>query len=145
MNWNFGADRVRNEVILVGRILLVVLFIVFGWGKMTAFGATVAYMTQAGLPSPAITAMIAVLVEFFFCLVLLAGAFTRPLALLLAAYTVAAAFIGHEYWTMTGMARAAATINFYKNISIVGGFLLLYVTGPGLYSIDAALGRERPV
>jgi putative oxidoreductase len=29
-------------------------------------------------------------------------------------------------------------INFYKNISIIGGLLLLFVTGPGKYSIDRA-------
>jgi putative oxidoreductase len=31
----------------------------------------------------------------------------------------------------------AALENFYKNLSIMGGFLLLQVTGPGEYSIDA--------
>jgi len=43
---------------------------------------------------------------------------------------------------MEGAARYGNAINFYKNISIIGGFLLLYVTGPGRYSIDAALGRS---
>jgi putative oxidoreductase len=42
---------------------------------------------------------------------------------------------------MEGAARYANVINFYKNLGIIGGCLLLYVTGPGRYSVDAALGR----
>ncbi len=60
----------------------------------------------------------------------------RPLALLLAVYTIATALIGHQYWALTGIEQFEAMINFYKNISIVGGLLLLALTGPGLYSID---------
>jgi hypothetical protein len=51
------------------------------------------------------------------------------------------ALIGHHFWTMEGAARYANVINFYKNLGIIGGCLLLYVTGPGRYSVDAALGR----
>ena len=73
-------------------------------------------------------------------LAILFGVWTRPLALLLALYTLATAFIGHPYWTMTGPAQMEATINFYKNISIIGGFFLLYVTGAGKYSVDSRIG-----
>jgi len=58
------------------------------------------------------------------------------LALLLALYTPGTASIGHHFWTMTGMEQYANMINFYKNISIIGGLLLLSATGPGKYSID---------
>jgi putative oxidoreductase len=44
--------------------------------------------------------------------------------------------IGHHYWTMTGMEQYANSINFFKNISIIGGLLLLCATGPGKYSLD---------
>ncbi|HYZ34105.1 MAG TPA: hypothetical protein VE684_17675 [Crenalkalicoccus sp.] len=43
---------------------------------------------------------------------------------------------------MEGAARYGNAINFYKNLSIIGGFLLLYVTGPGRYSVDARLGKD---
>jgi putative oxidoreductase len=56
--------------------------------------------------------------------------------LLLALYTLGTAFIGHHYWTMTGTAQYANMINFYKNVSIMGGLLLLAATGPGRYSLD---------
>ena len=44
--------------------------------------------------------------------------------------------IGHHYWDMTGDAVMANMINFYKNISIAGAFLLLAIVGPGKISLD---------
>jgi putative oxidoreductase len=137
--FNLGSDRLRNEAILAARILLALLFIIFGWIKLTGFSGTVIYMAATGAPVPALSAAIAVFMECFVGLAILLGLATRPLALLLLLYTAATAIIGHHYWTMTGMAQFEAMINFYKNVSIMGGLLLLYVTGAGKYSIDAKL------
>ena len=134
----FGAERVKDEVILVARILLIVLFVVFGWSKLTDYGGAVGYMTQAGAPMPSVAALVAIVVEVLVALAVAVGAWTRSLALLLALYTLGTGLIGHPFWTMEGAARYGNAINFYKNISIIGGFLLLYVTGPGRYSVDAA-------
>jgi putative oxidoreductase len=67
------------------------------------------------------------------------GAFTRLSALLLLVYTLGTALIAHHYWTMTGANKIDSMESFYKNLSIMGGFLLLYITGAGKYSIDAML------
>lgn len=139
----FGAERARDGVLLVARILLIALFVVFGWSKLTDYGGTVGYMAQMGLPVPSVAAMVVILVEVFIALAVAVGAWTRPLAILLALYTLGTSFIGHPFWTMEGTARYGNAINFYKNVSIIGGFLLLYVTGPGRYSVDAALARSR--
>ena len=138
----FGSERVRDEVLLVARILLVVLFLAFGWSKLTGYAGTVGYMTQVGAPMPSAAALVAIVVEVFVALAVALGVWTRPLALLLALYTLGTGLIGHPFWTMEGAARYGNAINFYKNISIIGGFLLLYVTGPGRYSIDARFGRS---
>jgi putative oxidoreductase len=140
MMTNFGSDRVRGEVLLIARILLALLFLTFGWGKLTDFSKTVAYMAQTGLPLPSVAALVAIVIEFFGSIALILGIWTRPLAVLLAFYTLASAFIGHPYWTLPDPGRYGNMINFYKNISIMGGFLLLYITGAGKYSIDAKLG-----
>lgn len=137
----FGHEKIRDEIILVARILLVILFLIFGWAKITGYAGTVGYMAQSGLPVPALAALIAIVVEFFFAIAIILGILTRPLAVLLGLYTLATAFIAHHYWTMTGMAQYENEINFYKNVSIMGGFFLLYVTGPGRYSIDAQFSR----
>ena len=64
------------------------------------------------------------------------GFYTRPLALAFAAYTLATALFGHRYWGLQGMEQYMAMINFYKNVSIIGGLLLLALSGPGRYSVD---------
>jgi putative oxidoreductase len=137
----FGSDRAAAEIILAARVLLTTLFIIFGWGKLTNYSGTVAYMMQSGTPFPSIAAIVAIIMELFVSLAILLGIFTRPLALLLAFYTLATAFIGHHYWTMSGAPQYENMINFYKNLSIIGGLLLLYLNGAGKYSIDAQ--RER--
>jgi putative oxidoreductase len=129
-------ENQKDVVILVARILLMVLFVMFGWSKLTGFAGTVAYMTSSGAPVPELSAVIAVVMELVVGVALLVGFFTRPLALLLAVYTLGTAIIGHHYWNMTGAMQYDNMIHFYKNISIIGGLLLLCVTGAGKYSID---------
>ena len=138
---DFGSGKVRDEALLVARVLLALLFLTFGWSKLTDYSGTVAYMTQAGLPLPSLAALVAIVIEFFGGLALILGVWTRPLAVLLGLYTLVSAIIGHPFWTMSDpAARYGNEINFYKNISILGGFLLLYITGAGGYSVDARLG-----
>jgi putative oxidoreductase len=133
----FGSD----ELILVARFLLVLLFLIFGWDKLTDYSGTVAYMVQSGAPVPPLSAVIAIIMEFFVSLAILLGVLTRPLAILLAVYTFATAIIGHHYWSMTGAVQYDNMVHFYKNISIIGGLLLLYVTGAGKYSVDGWFSR----
>jgi putative oxidoreductase len=138
----FGAETIRDEVILTARVLLVMLFLISGWDKLTDYAGTVTYMTQVGTPLPGIAALVAIVVEFFVSIALILGLWTRPLALLMAFYTLATAFIGHHYWSMVNAERAANEIHFYKNASIMGGFLLLYVTGAGKYSVSTRSGSR---
>ncbi|HET6586838.1 MAG TPA: DoxX family protein [Oleiagrimonas sp.] len=135
MRYAFFENR-RNEFLLVARILMVILFVWSGWGKLTNFSGAVGAMAGAGLPIPTVAAIVAIAIEFFAGIAVAIGFLTRPLALLMAVFTLAAAFIAHHYWTMTGPEHIGNMINFYKNISIVGGFLFLCITGAGRYSID---------
>jgi len=132
-----GADVVRDEAILVARFLLVLLFLIFGWHKTINVSNTMDYFASIGLPLPGFAVVVAIVAELIFGVAILLGVFTRPLALLLAVYTITTALIGHRYWTMTGGGEMNNMIHFYKNVSIVGGLTLLYITGPGKYSIDS--------
>ena len=98
---DFGSGKFRDEVILIARILLALLFLTFGWSKLTNYAGAVAYMTKTGLPLPSIAAFAAIVVEFFGSIAIILGVWTRPVAVIVALYTVASAFIGHPYWTMT--------------------------------------------
>ena len=135
MRYTLFDDR-KDSAILVARILLVLLFVIFGWEKWVGFSETVAEMTAVGLPAPALAALIAIAVELGLGILIALGFWTRPAALLVALYTIAAALIAHRYWTMHGGEQHSNMIHFYKNLGIAGGMLLLGITGPGKYSID---------
>jgi putative oxidoreductase len=137
---NFAADKIRDEVLLLARLALVVLFVIFGWNKVMNLSGTAAYFAHDGLPVPMLAAIIAVIMELVVGIAILLGFMTRPLAVLLAIYTLGTALVGHQFWTLTGPDYTANEINFFKNISIIGGLLALYVAGPGRYSIDARRG-----
>lgn len=130
-------EQARDALLLLGRLLLVVLFLVYGWDKLTGYAGTVAYMTQLGAPMPQVAAAIAILAELPVALAVALGAWTRPMVLLLALYTLGTSLIGHPFWAREGAARYGDAINFYKNFSIIGGCLLLCAAGPGRFSIDA--------
>jgi putative oxidoreductase len=118
-------------VALLGRVLMSAIFIEGGWGKLTHFSRTVGLMGGDNLPVPSVTAAVVVAVELLGGLAILAGLRTRPVALLLAVYCVATAFIAHFHPGDTNN-----MIHFMKNICMAGGFLQLVAWGPGRYSVD---------
>ncbi len=75
-------------------------------------------------------------------LAIVLGLFTRPLAILLAIYTLATAIIGHHFWTMSGAEQVDAEIHFLKNVSIISGLFLLYLTGAGRFSWSAKADQD---
>jgi uncharacterized membrane protein YphA (DoxX/SURF4 family) len=77
-----------------------------------------------------LAAIIAVIMEVPAAILIVLGFFTRPLAVIFIFYTLGTAVIGHHYWDMTGDAVLPNMINFWKNVSIAGAFLLA-VTGRG--------------
>ncbi|MBW0445418.1 DoxX family protein [bacterium M00.F.Ca.ET.228.01.1.1] len=130
---------VDSGVILIARIALAVLFLWGGVMKLLGYAGFVGYLHSKGVPFVQIAAPIAVIVEALGGLLLVVGYKTRPLGLIMAAYTVATAVLGHDFWNVTDAAlQRDMVIHFWKNIGIAGGFLLLFVTGAGRISIDGA-------
>ncbi|WP_421955000.1 DoxX family protein [Polaromonas sp.] len=125
----------NDVLILLARVLLMALFLVSGWKKLTNFSGTTAYMASTGAPMPRLSTVVAIAMEFFAGIALVLGVWTRPLALLYAAFTLATALMGHHFWTMSGAEREANKVNFLKNLSIMGGLILLAVTGAGKYAL----------
>ena len=137
-------NGVNDELILAARLLLATLFLIFGWRKLRDFSGTVSQMVQLGVPTPVLAAGVATFMELPVAFAVAVGAFTRHSALLLFLYTLGTALIGHRYWKMTGADQVDSMDSFYKNLSIMGGFLLLYITGAGKYSIDELCGITAP-
>ena len=137
-------DNINDDLILVARLLLATLFLIFGWRKLTDFSGTVSQLVQLGAPLPRLAAAVATFMELPVAFAVAVGAFARPAALLMFLYTLGTALIAHRYWMINGAQRVDSMDSFYKNLSIMGGFLLLYVTGPGKYSVDVLHSAGAP-
>jgi putative oxidoreductase len=124
-----------DALILVARVFLMALFVMTGWQKLTGFNGTVDYMKTSGVPAPRIAAIIATIVEFFFGVAIMLGIYERVLAWVFVAFTLATALLGHRWWALEGMQRHENLLNFWKNVSIAGGLILLAVVGPGRYAL----------
>jgi putative oxidoreductase len=135
---------INDELILAARLLLATLFLIFGWRKLRDYSGTVSQMVQLGVPTPVLATIVAIFMELPVAFAVAVGAFTRPLAVLMALYALGTALIGHRYWTVKGAGYVDSLDGFYKDLSIMGGFLLLSITGAGKYSIDALLGIASP-
>lgn len=121
--------------ILVGRILLSIMFIVAGYGKLTAIGGTAGWFASLGLPAPTVLTVVVGLVELIGGLAVLVGYQTRIAALVLAAFTIGATLIAH-----TNLSDQVQQLFFLKNLAITGGFLALAASGAGALSVDARRG-----
>jgi putative oxidoreductase len=130
--------NVQNTAALVGRILLVLMFLTSGFGKVTGFEGTVGYIASKHLPLPQVGAIIAILCELGAGILLLVGFKARWAALVLAIFTLAAGILFHDYWNADAAAKMGQQINFWKNVSITGGMLMVFAFGPGRYSVDKA-------
>jgi len=127
--------KFEDTGLLLARILMPILFISAGWGKITGYAGTQQYMEAMGVPGFMLPLVI--LLEFGGGLAILFGFLTRFTALFTAAFTILTAFLFHS-----NFAEGVNQLMFMKNLSIAGGFLVLGLVGPGAYSIDRLLRKK---
>lgn len=111
---------------LIARVLMAYIFIVAGWGKISAYSATVGYMESMGVPGALLP--LTILVEFGGGLALLFGFQARFAAFGLGLFSMITAFIFHD--------GAQDSINFMKNFAMSGGLFFLMLHGAGKMSLD---------
>ena len=129
-------NNLQNPLALLGRILLAALFIMSGFNKVGGFAGTVGYIASKGLPLPQLGAVIAIVCELGGGLLILFGYKARPVALVMAVFTLAAGIFFHNFWALPPEQVQNMFIHFWKNVSIAGGFLMIAAFGPGSISID---------
>ncbi len=134
------SPQTQNLFSLVGRILIALLFVPAGWGKIAGFAGTVGYISSKGVPLPEVCAALAIAAELGLGLLLLVGWQARWAALGLAVFTVVISFIFHNYWAVPEAQVMAQRLNFFKNMAISGGLFAFAAFGAGGWSLD---GRRR--
>ncbi|KFK95395.1 MULTISPECIES: DoxX family protein [unclassified Serratia (in: enterobacteria)] len=128
--------KLEDAGLLVARILMPILFIVAGYGKMgDAYAGTQQYMQAMGVPGFLLP--LTILLELGGGLAILFGFLTRTVALFTAGFTILTALLFH-----TNFAEGVNQLMFMKNLTIAGGYIVLAVAGPGAFSIDRILNKK---
>ncbi|MFZ6730961.1 DoxX family protein [Undibacterium sp. Ji42W] len=120
----------------IARVLIALIFVASGAGKIAGFAPTVTYIASKGLPFPELAAIAAIVVELGGGLMLIVGWRARWAAAAMILFTLAAAVIFHNFWGVPADAAQNQMIHFMKNISMAGGLLYVLIHGSGGWSLD---------
>ena len=130
-----STTSIPGAVPLAGRILLAILFILAGVGKLGDPAGTQGYIASVGLPLPVLAYIVALVVEIGGGVLLLVGYRARLTAVVLAIFTVATAVFFHH-----ALGDRNQFIHFMKNLAITGGLLQVVAFGAGAFSLDNRRG-----
>ena len=122
-------SALNSAAALLARLLLAFIFVLAGYGKIFSYAGTAEYMSKAGVPG--ILLPLVILTELGGGILIAIGWQTRWVAIGLAGFTIIAALLFHN-----NFGDRNQWIHFMKNVAIAGGFLALFVSGPGAWSVD---------
>ena len=126
----------QSALNLIGRLLIVALFLPAGLGKITGFEGTLGYFASLGIPAPVFALVATIVIEVLGSIALIVGFQTRIVAVIMALFTLVAAATGHAFWAAPADAAFIAQLLFFKNVAVMGGLLVLASAGAGGFSID---------
>lgn len=126
-----------NFAALIGRILLALIFVISGWGKIGSFDMTAGYMASKGLPMTEVLLALTIAIELVGGLTIVFGWKARWAALAIFLFLIPTTLIFHAFWAVGPDEVRNQTNAFMKNVAIMGGMLYIMAFGPGRYSIDS--------
>lgn len=120
------------------RVLIGLIFLMSAVGnKIPNFESIAGYMASEGVPAAKVLLAGAIAFLVVGSLSVMAGAWTRVGAAMLLVFLAAATYYFHDFWTFEGQERQMQTIQFMKNLSLMGAMLFLIANGPGAWSVDS--------
>lgn len=116
---------------LVGRILLSLIFLISGIGKIGGFAGTAGWMASKGLPMPEVLLALTIVIEIGAALMIMAGYKARLGAMALFLWMIPVTFIFHNFWAVPAAEQQIQQIMFLKNLGLMGGMLYIMAYGSG--------------
>jgi putative oxidoreductase len=137
------AAQWHDVVALLGRLAMGWIFVSSGFGKLSDVAGFAGVLAKRGVPAPSLLGWIGAIVEFGGGLLIIFGLKIRYAALLMVLFVIVATLISHRYWEYPVAEIVAQRSNFWKNVTILGGLLFMFLAGAGRYSVDGFLGRGK--
>ena len=133
---NALCEAVKTYGPLAGRILLALIFVISGYNKLVGFDGTVGYIASKGVPLPQLAAAAAIAIELVGGVLLVIGWQTRWAATAIFLFMIPTTLIFHAFWAAPAANLQMETIQFMKNLCIMGGMLYVMAFGAGPLSVD---------
>jgi putative oxidoreductase len=122
---------------VVGRTLLVLIFLISGFNKIGGFEGTAGWMASKGIPLASVALVITIIIEIAGAARIIVGYKARLAATVLLIWMIPVTFIFHAFWAVPQEAMQTQFIMFFKNIAMMGGLLLIIGLGSGPKSLKA--------
>jgi putative oxidoreductase len=133
-------DSFKTPLVIIGRVLLALMFVYAGFGKLTNIEGTAGYIASGGLPMASVLAVVVGLLELLGGLAIAVGFQARWAALALGLFTLAASLLFHKFWAVPADQAFVQQLMFMKNMSVAGGLFIVAALGAGPMSVDARRG-----
>jgi putative oxidoreductase len=130
---NTFFEKLGTWIVPAGRVLIALIFLIAGYGKIGGYEATQGYMAAMGVPGSLLPLVI--VLELGGGILLVLGLFTRYIALALGGFTILSALLFHNDFS-----DYTQQLMFLKNLAIAGGFFFLAAHGAGKISLDHKFG-----
>ncbi len=134
----------QASLLLAGRLLLALLFLVSGVRAALSFPGSASYFAGLGFPVPEAATILAIVIEMGGGILLAAGWKTRWVAWLLVAFVAIATATAHRFWEFDAAQFNNQLNHFLKNLAVIGGLLYAAALGAGRYSLDGVKPPAAP-
>lgn len=129
------TNATQDKVLLAARLLAAPLFFYSGIGKMLAFGITASRLPGGEGGFGSFLAVGSIVIELGAALALILGIYTRCAAIVLIVFTILATLMFHNFWASPPAQVTAQTVQFLKNLELIGLFAMIAAFGPGAYAL----------
>ncbi|MGA2997636.1 DoxX family protein [Bradyrhizobium sp.] len=130
-----ATNATQDKVLLAARLLVAPLFFYSGIGKILAFGVTASRLPGGEGGFGSFLAAGSIVIELGASLALVLGIYTRCAAIVLIVFTILATLMFHNFWASPPAQVTAQTVQFLKNLDLIGLFAMIAAFGPGSYSL----------
>lgn len=130
------CEMTRQYGPVIGRVLMAIIFLKSGFGKIAGFAGTAGFMASKGLPFAEVLLVGAIVFELGGAIMLIVGWRAHWGALLLIVFMIPATLMFHNFWAVDAAQYQSQLTHFMKNIAMTGGLLYVMAFGAGAVSLD---------
>tara|TARA_B100001769_G_scaffold194562_1_gene155047 strand:+ start:71 stop:457 length:387 start_codon:yes stop_codon:yes gene_type:complete len=121
-------QKIDSLMMVVGRVLLGIYFLLPGLGKILTYSDNIILLTSKGVPLTPIALPLTILIEVILGAMLIFDRYIKMSSMILFALTLLINIFIHDFWNLSGVMQSHEAQNFYKNIGVAAGLLILAST-----------------